>query len=149
MKPLFDIVSRSTEDTEAAGETLCRLLLSGDTGIAKPDFVALYGELGEGKTAFVRGMAKIAAPDARVTSPTYSIINVYEGEKKLYHLDLYRIKSEDDLYSVGFYELFDDPDCIIAAEWCENIPYALPESYISVKLTHISDSARRIIVTLC
>lgn len=139
MRELFTVDSLSPEDTESAGEKLACLIRDNAVTTDKPVFVAMYGELGAGKTAFVRGMAKVLAPDEAVCSPTYSIINLYNGTRRFYHLDLYRIRDDDDLYSVGFYELFDDLSCVIAAEWCENIPFALPDSYIELRIDRICD----------
>ena len=142
------IISHSDTDTERAGQTLAEAIDSDKIDCAKPVFVALYGELGQGKTAFVRGMAKVLAPDCYVSSPTYSIINMYEGKNNFYHLDLYRITSDDDLYSVGFYELFDDSKAVIAAEWCENIPYALPDERVEVHIAHLGDCDREISIAI-
>lgn len=132
---LYKILSHKTEETESAGALLA-------STIQKNDFVALYGDLGAGKTAFVRGFASILAPDADVCSPTYSIVNEYEGKKqKICHFDVYRIDSEDDLYSCGFY---DYKDCVMIVEWCEKIPYALPPSYVKVSISKIDENTRMI-----
>ena len=131
------ILSSSPEETAALGAALARSLKKGD-------FVALYGDLGAGKTAFVRGMASVLTPDASPHSPTYTIVNVYRGTIPLYHFDMYRIKDDDDLYSTGFY---DYDDGIIAAEWCENIPFALPERYVRVTITKESETRRRLTFT--
>ena len=117
---------RSESETEQFGRDFAK-------GLKKGDFVAMYGDLGAGKTAFVRGMASYLVPNERVSSPTYAIVNEYIGaENTLCHFDMYRITDEDDLYSVGFW---DYRDCIFAVEWAENIPYALPESYYKVTIT--------------
>lgn len=135
---IIKILSNNPLQTEAAGMLLGGLLKKGD-------FVALYGDLGAGKTAFVRGIAKVVVPGAEVCSPTYTIVNEYEGEKnKLCHFDMYRIDSEDDLESIGFY---DYTDCIIAAEWCEKIGYALPKRYYRAEIKYVSADSRMIEVT--
>lgn len=96
-------------------------------------FVALFGDLGAGKTAFVKGMVSYFLPDAIVTSPTYNIVNTYtDGNTVLHHYDMYRITDEDDLYSVGFYDNLSNS--ITVAEWCENIPWALPDAYIKITI---------------
>lgn len=136
-KTLFRILSHSEKETESAGILLASQLKNGD-------FVAMFGDLGAGKTAFVRGMATVLAPDYDVSSPTYTIVNEYgEGTKRLCHFDMYRIDSEDDLESIGFY---DYTDCIIVAEWCEKIPFALPESYFSVTIEKLNESERTITI---
>lgn len=124
-------------DTEKVGEELA-------SHLEKGDFVALSGDLGAGKTAFVRGMGRAFCPDARVCSPTYTVMRRYDGGKcPFYHFDMYRITSPEDLESVGFY----DCDGVIAAEWCENTPYALPDEYYLVAIEKISENGRRITVT--
>ena len=99
-----------------------------------PRFIALYGDLGVGKTAFVRGLASVLAPGRAVRSPTFALVNEYRvaGKRPLFHFDMYRIESEDDLFSIGFEDYPDAGICV--AEWCENIPFALPEQFIEVRI---------------
>jgi tRNA threonylcarbamoyladenosine biosynthesis protein TsaE len=100
---------------------------------ALPPFVALYGDLGVGKTAFVRGFASVLSPTSAVRSPTFALVNEYRGgARPLFHFDMYRIESEDDLYSIGFDDYLDRGICL--TEWSENIPYALPEEYFRVTI---------------
>ncbi len=137
VKPMFQILSHSVGETEAAGMLLASHLTAGD-------FVALYGDLGAGKTAFVRGVAALAAPGCDVTSPTYTLVNEYgEGDGWLCHFDMYRIDSEEDLESIGFE---DYQDAIRIAEWCEKIPFALPESYYRVTIEKLSPEERMIVI---
>ena len=99
-----------------------------------PPFVALYGDLGVGKTAFVRGFASAVCPSARIKSPTFALVNEHlGGARPLFHFDMYRIESEDDLESIGFYDYWDRKG-ICLVEWSEKIPYALPNRYIKVEL---------------
>lgn len=144
MKLIFELLSCGESETEAAGRYLAQLINANDMF---PSFIAMYGDLGAGKTAFVRGLASVLTPESAVSSPTYSIINIYSSDKYiLYHLDLYRITGEDDLYSVGYDELFGKnfKKVVIAAEWCENIPYSLPEDYIRVVFTKTDENGRHI-----
>lgn len=128
--------SLSPSDTEAFGEELARLILNDS---ALPRFVALYGDLGVGKTAFVRGFTRAIAPEARVKSPTFALVNQYKGSRcSVFHFDMYRIESEDDLYSIGFYDYMDG-NGICLTEWSENIEYALPDVYFRVEI--IKDSS--------
>ncbi len=123
---IIDAISVTPSETERIGKEFAALL-------PLEAFVAMYGDLGAGKTAFVRGMAGELVPDATVTSPTYTLVNEYRGHDRLFcHFDMYRISDEDDLYSIGFY---DYTDCVIAAEWSEKIPFALPDEYYSVTIT--------------
>ena len=133
------VESRSADETEAFGRALGEFLLSEGRTDA---FLALYGDLGAGKTAFVRGLASVVTPGAHVCSPTYTIVNEYRGGGRvLCHLDLYRIEGEDDLYSVGFY---DYEGVMMAAEWCEKAPFALPDAYLRITIEKTGDESRRI-----
>ena len=126
----------STTLTEELGKKLADSLTQ---DMSFPRFVAMYGDLGVGKTAFVRGFCSSLCPTATVKSPTFALVNEYKcventGKvKKVYHFDMYRISDEDDLYSIGFYDYL-RPDAICIAEWCEMIPYALPDIYIKVEI---------------
>ena len=126
-----EIKTASVSETEAVGARLAEAMLSDQ---ALPPFVALYGDLGVGKTAFVRGFASVIAPTAPVRSPTFALVNEYRGKSKpLFHFDMYRITGEDDLYSIG-YDDYLARDGIALVEWSENIPYALPERYLRVEI---------------
>jgi len=104
--------------------------------------VSLYGDLGAGKTAFVRGMASLLSEGSRVSSPTYAIVNEYrKGKRPFYHYDMYRIEGEDDLVSIGFFDLTQG---IMAIEWSENIEDCLPEKRIEVRIEKIGEQSRRI-----
>jgi len=120
--------TKSVEETEGVGRELA---LSLDR--EKPCFIAMYGDLGVGKTAFVRGLASVLAPKARVKSPTYTVVNKYEGDSiPLYHLDVYRINDEDELYSIGFDDYVNTGICVV--EWSENIPESIPKDAIKVSI---------------
>ena len=103
-------------------------------GRLKPgDFVALRGDLGAGKTTFVRGVASVLCPGEPVSSPTFAIVNEYEGDIPLIHMDAYRLTGEDDLSSVG-YDDYLGRDAVMLVEWSENLP-ELPENHYTVTLT--------------
>ena len=128
--------SLSVNDTESFGATLASKLLSEPS---LPRFVALYGDLGVGKTAFVRGFTSKISPLARVKSPTFALVNEYRGEAmSVFHFDMYRIESEDELYSIGFYDYLERKG-ICLVEWSENIEDSLPDEYLRVEI--IKDSA--------
>jgi tRNA threonylcarbamoyladenosine biosynthesis protein TsaE len=130
------LLTTSEEETEAAGEGLGRSLRAGDV-------VLLYGDLGAGKTAFVRGLARGAgAPSDDVTSPTFTLIQEYAGGRAtLYHVDLYRLepKEVDDL---GLEDLVLG-DGIVAIEWAERWT-GRPDDVIEVRLQHAGEDRRRI-----
>lgn len=137
MSTINSIISHSTEETEAFAYEFAKKLKKGD-------FIAMYGDLGAGKTAFVRGLGSYLCPDDYVSSPTYAIVNEYIGnDVRLCHFDMYRITDDDDLYSIGFY---DYDDCIIVCEWSENIEFALPDSYYKVTVTKRDEKTRLITV---
>lgn len=131
---LKEIITNSPEQTEKVGFDLAKDLQS---NFALPPFIALYGDLGVGKTAFVRGFTKVFSPSALVRSPTFALVNEYptqKGQRHLFHFDMYRITDEDDLYSIGYYDYLDDSS-ICLVEWSENIPYAIPDKHIRVEIT--------------
>ena len=121
----------AADETEAFGAQLAQLMCRDQR---LPPFIALYGDLGVGKTAFVRGFASVIAPTSLVRSPTFALVNEYKAKpRSLFHFDMYRIEGEDDLYSIGFYDYLDRPG-ICLVEWSEKIPYALPEEYLRVTI---------------
>lgn len=132
--------TNSTEETEALGAEFSKSLRAGD-------FVAMFGDLGAGKTAFIRGAASRLVPGARVQSPTYTIVNEYLGKIPVYHFDMYRIEDEDSLYATGYYDYIGG-NGICFAEWSEKILPWLPEEYISVTIEkqETDAEARRIVI---
>ena len=141
----FEIITESVECTEEIGSKLTRLIMEDDT---LPRFVAMYGDLGVGKTAFVRGFCSSICPLSTVKSPTFALVNEYRcaenpiNLKKVCHFDMYRVTDEDDLYSIGYDDYLRD-DYICIAEWCELIPYALPDERIEVKIEKTEDINKR------
>ena len=128
----------SCEETEAFGAALAHIYLQEPTAL--PPYIALRGDLGVGKTAFVRGFASVTSPRSAVRSPTFALVNEYRGQTpgapSVFHFDMYRIADEDDLYSIGYDDYLDRGICIV--EWSENIPYALPDSYLVLSIQKIS-----------
>lgn len=127
----------SPDETLALGVRLATLLHAGDV-------VALYGDLGAGKTHLVKGIARgLGLDEARVSSPTFTLINEYEGTLFLYHLDLYRIEQLDEVERIGVDDyLHGDGVCVI--EWPERIEPLLPTHTIRLHLTHLGSARRRI-----
>ena len=137
-----EFVSRSVAETEAIAGEISKELRPGGV-------LALYGDLGAGKTAFVRGLVKALCPECLplVHSPTFAIVNEYRGEQvTVYHFDLYRLQDEDDLYSTGFFECLGG-DGIVVTEWSENFPEVFPEGTLRLKLEALPNGERRL--TLC
>ena len=132
------IISKSEAETEAAGERFARTLPEGAV-------VALYGDLGAGKTAFVRGMARGMGIDARVSSPTFTIVNEYLGARELYHFDMYRLGSADELFDIGW-EDYLSRGGICAVEWSENVEDAFEGDQICVRIEKTGDGERTITI---
>ena len=132
----------STEETEMLGARLAEKL---DQKNEPRAFIAMRGEMGVGKTAFVRGFASFFGIRS-VKSPTYTVINEYRGRRKIFHLDTYRIESEDDLYSIGFDDYLAH-DGIIICEWSENITEFIPSGAITVSISRNGESGRIIEIT--
>ena len=129
------LTSYSVQDTEEIGRLTALSIISDRQA---PRFVALYGDLGVGKTAFIRGFTSVVSPAARVKSPTFALVNEYKGSPlSIFHFDMYRITDEDELWSIGFYDYL-DRNGICLVEWSENIPFALPESYLKVEIAKVS-----------
>ncbi len=132
------IISKSEAETEAAGERFAKTLPDGAV-------VALYGDLGAGKTAFVRGMARGLGIDARVSSPTFTIVNEYLGARELYHFDMYRLGSSDELFDIGW-EDYLSRGGVCAVEWSENVADAFEGDEICVRIEKNGDAERTITI---
>ena len=136
---MVSVISHSVEDTVLLGERLGRLLEPGC-------FVALTGELGSGKTQFVRGVATGLGIDGSVpiTSPTFTLINEYrQGRLKLYHFDLYRLGGVDDAAELGFDEYFHG-DGVCLVEWAERLGSELPAERLEIQFEYAGETERQI-----
>lgn len=148
---LKKIYTASPEETEHVGADLASRLLNEPS---LPRYIALYGDLGVGKTAFARGVCQVLCPGAAVRSPTFALVNEYRGKLPVFHFDMYRITGEDDLYSIG-YDDYLMRGGVILVEWSENIPFALPDEFLRVTITkndpNVPESREILIeeVTLC
>jgi tRNA threonylcarbamoyladenosine biosynthesis protein TsaE len=132
------VLSDSPDATEALAGQLSQLLLPGD-------FISLHGELGAGKTKFASGVAKGlgVAPSIPVTSPTYTLLNIYQGRIPLYHFDLYRLSGDNDVVDLGFSEYFyGNGICLV--EWAERLHDELPQSRLEIHLRYLDDESRDI-----
>lgn len=131
-------VTTSPEQTELLGQRLGERLRGGE-------IIAYRGELGAGKTAFTRGLARGLGISVRVTSPTYTIVNEYTGGRlPLFHFDMYRLHGADDLFDIGW-EDYLERGGVCAVEWSENVAEAV-ENAITVTIEKASDDARRITI---
>ena len=131
-------VTHSPAETERLGEKLAEKLTPGAV-------LAYRGELGAGKTAFTRGLARGLGYTDPVTSPTYTIVNEYLGGRlPLFHFDMYRLSSAEDLWDIGW-EDYLDRGGVCAVEWSENVAEALPEA-ITITIRKVDDTTRQITV---
>ena len=111
-----------------------------------PVFFALYGGMGMGKTAFAQGVAQGCGYKDYVCSPTFNIINIYNGDKTVYHFDMYRVCSEDDLLATGYFDYVEDKNGVTVCEWSENIEPYLPQNALKITLLRLGENSRKIIV---
>ena len=122
----MDFLTHSAAETESVGEALGKRLRRGSV-------VAFRGGLGMGKTAFTRGLARGLGCPGRVTSPTFTIVNEYEGTIPLFHFDMYRLDNADALFEIGWDDYLDRGG-VCAVEWSENVADAMPEDTIYVSI---------------
>jgi tRNA threonylcarbamoyladenosine biosynthesis protein TsaE len=137
--PSRTLVTRSEDETRALGQTLARSLAAGDV-------VLLTGDLGMGKTVFARGIAQgLGVPEDDVRSPSFTLVNRYQGRLTLYHVDLYRIDRPDDLDELGLDE-FLGVDGIAVVEWAERLGPYRPERFVSVRIADRGGDLREITI---
>ena len=132
---MFTFITNNERQTERLGASFSKNLPGGTV-------VAMYGELGAGKTAFVRGMAAGMNISARVSSPTFTIVNEYIGPRELIHFDMYRLSSADELFDIGW-EDYLSRGAVCVVEWSENVRDAFDGEEISVTVEKLGDSIRR------
>jgi len=134
----MEYITHSPEQTEEVGQALGEKLTPGTV-------IAYEGDLGAGKTAFTRGLARGLGAKEQVTSPTYTIVNEYlSGRLPLFHFDMYRLGSSDDLWDIGW-EDYLERGGVCAVEWSENVADAL-EGAIRVRIEKLSEDSRRITI---
>ena len=131
-------ITHNESETENVGERFAASLPCGTV-------VAMYGDLGAGKTAFVRGMARGMGLDCRVSSPTFTIVNEYLGERELIHFDMYRLSGADELFDIGW-EDYLRRGAVCAVEWSENVQDAFFGDEIRVTVEKLSSTERRITI---
>ena len=137
---MTEYISRNESETEKIGESLAARLQAGTV-------LAYRGGLGAGKTAFTRGLAKGLGCEGRVTSPTFTIVNEYEGRLPLFHFDMYRLGDEDELFDIGW-EDYLNRGGVCAVEWSERVAGALPRETVTVTISRCPENEdwRKIII---
>ena len=131
-------ITENEQETEELGARFASELPGGTV-------IAMYGDLGAGKTAFVRGMARGMGLDCRVSSPTFTIVNEYLGKRELIHFDMYRLSSADELFDIGW-EDYLRRGAVCAVEWSENVSDAFFGDEINVRIEKLGDNKRRITI---
>ena len=129
---MMNYLSHSETETEKTGEALAARLQAGDV-------VAYLGDLGAGKTAFTRGLARGLGYQGRVTSPTFTIVNEYEGKIPLFHFDMYRLGDEEELFDIGW-EDYLNRGGVCAVEWSERIAGARPPGTVTVTISRCQEN---------
>ena len=132
---MIRFVSKSAKSTEELGSRIAGVLKG-------KEMIAMFGDLGAGKTAFTRGLCEGLGIDEGVSSPTFAIVNAYSGKYPVYHFDMYRIKDVDDLFATGFYDYIGTGITII--EWSENIESELEPDCIRIRIDKTDDEDERI-----
>ena len=134
----FQITTHSVTETQKLGQTL-------GAGIQQAVIIALTGDLGSGKTAFVQGLARGLDISEKyyITSPTFTLVNEYPGRHPLFHVDLYRIEHAPELEEIGLDEILQE-DAVIAIEWAERLSGETLPSHLALRLKMISENTRRI-----
>ena len=125
-------LTHNEEETESVGEALASRLETGSV-------VAYTGGLGVGKTAFTRGLARGLGCSGRVTSPTFTIVNEYEGKIPLFHFDMYRLGDADELFDIGW-EDYLVRNGVCAVEWSERVAAALPDGTVTVNIARCPEN---------
>ena len=136
----MQFLSHSTEETEQIGEMLARRLRAGDV-------LAFTGALGMGKTAFTRGLARGLGCRGRVTSPTFTIVNEYEGKTPLFHFDMYRLGSSEELFDIGWDDYLARGG-VCAVEWSERVSDALPEDTVFIDIARGTQDENTRVITV-
>jgi tRNA threonylcarbamoyladenosine biosynthesis protein TsaE len=139
VQDLFPVVTESPDETHALGRTLADRLAPGSV-------VALYGNLGTGKTHLVKGIADgLGLNPATVRSPTFTILHTYEqGRRPLHHFDAYRVQDPDEFVELGFEEYVNDEEGLTCIEWADRVDALLPPYALRLTLTHEGPTRRRI-----
>ncbi len=128
-------ITASSAETESLGKKIAAILSGNET-------IALFGDLGAGKTAFTRGLCEGLGVTDGVSSPTFAIVNAYNGKYPVYHFDMYRITDADDLFSTGYYDYIGNG--VIVIEWSENIESELESDAIRIRIEKNDDENKRL-----
>ncbi len=134
-----EYITKSPEETKRVAAELAG-------SIKPPKLIALYGDLGAGKTTFVRGFAEFFGIK-EVRSPSFTLINEYKNSVKIYHVDLYRVEDPGELYPAGFFEILKDPDAFTMVEWPEKIEDVVKFDVL-VYISHLDELSRKLEIVI-
>ncbi len=145
-----EIITKNTRETEQAGRILAEEIIKSRPKERQALVIALEGELGGGKTTFIRGLARGLGIKEKITSPTFVIFKKFELKRTglfeyLYHVDCYRLSSADDLADLGFKEIIGQPNNLVVIEWAEKIKKILPAKVSWFKFEYLTKDERKII----
>lgn len=135
---MFEYQSASPEKTAMLAIKIADIIKLGTV-------ICLNGDLGAGKTLFVQNLARALGVKGDVTSPTFNLMNIYEGKMNIFHFDLYRLEQEYELEEIGFYDYVEEPDGLVLIEWAEKFVDCLPDNYISLEIQRTEQEDQRII----
>lgn len=135
---MVKFISSSANETENIGKKLAKKLKG-------TEVIALFGGFGAGKTAFTRGLSEGLGFEDGVSSPTFALVHEYEGKFPIFHFDMYRVTTYDDLYSTGFFDYIGNG--ILVIEWSENIEGVLPNDAIRITIKPLSENEREITIS--
>ena len=135
---MLTCITHSPEETAHLAGTIGKIIHEGTV-------ICLDGELGAGKTLFVRALARTLGVESDVTSPTFNLMNIYEAACPVVHFDLYRLASEAELEEIGFYEYAEATEGIVLIEWAEKFPNAMPEDRLQVRIEALTREERQFI----
>lgn len=134
----FETIVNGEKETELIAKSFSEILLPGD-------LILLFGNLGSGKTFFVKSVCSAYSVN-KVTSPSFAIVNEYIGSKTIYHLDFYRIKNVNELYDIGIDEYLKNNEAIIFVEWADLYREVLPQHHYEVTINYFDENKRKIVI---
>ncbi len=135
----MEIITNNEMETENFAKEFAQTLRGGE-------IILLSGDLGAGKTVFTRGIAKGLGITEAITSPTFTIMNFYEGDIDLYHVDAYRLKNGEEAYEAGITEFIGEKECVFCIEWWQNVEEAICGKKIKVEISYLEDEKRKITI---
>jgi len=112
--------------------------------VSDGDIILLFGGLGTGKTVISKGIAKGLGVESGVTSPTFTLMHVYQGRLSMYHFDLYRLNNTDELADLGYEEFLYSDDGVAVVEWADRLEELIPERYFRIDIERINENTRKI-----